>query len=131
MSSVIDRNAFNKIKGYIDYARHAHDAEIIAGSECKQIHMLTRSRNLHRPVTGFFLGNDSVGYYIQPTIIVTTNPQFKTLTEEVFGPVLTIYVYPANEFEATVGPNERYLAPSLFIIHLYRWNWPIKPVPIV
>lgn len=50
-----------------------------------------------------FLGDSSIGYYIQPTIIVTTNPHFKTLTEEIFGPVLTIYVYPSNDFKSTVS----------------------------
>jgi 1-pyrroline-5-carboxylate dehydrogenase len=45
------------------------------------------------------LGDDSVGYFIHPTVILTTNPQFKTMQEEIFGPVLTVFVYPADEYE--------------------------------
>jgi 1-pyrroline-5-carboxylate dehydrogenase len=71
MGAVIDKKAFNSIKTYIDYARDSDEAEIITGGGC----------------------DDSVGYFIEPTTIVTTNPQFKTMEEEIFGPVLTIYVY--------------------------------------
>ncbi len=71
VSAVIDQKAFNKIKGYIDHAASSDKAEIIAGGKC----------------------DDSVGYFIEPTVIVTTDPYFKTMVEEIFGPVLTIYVY--------------------------------------
>ncbi|RKP06195.1 delta-1-pyrroline-5-carboxylate dehydrogenase [Thamnocephalis sphaerospora] len=77
ITPVINKVAFDRIKSYIDAAREASDAEIIAGGEC----------------------NDEVGYFIQPTVIVTTNLNFKTLKEEIFGPVLTIYVYPTDQFE--------------------------------
>lgn len=80
MGAVIDRAAFTSIKEYIDYAAASPEAEIITGGRC----------------------DDSVGYYIEPTTIVTTNPRFKTMVEEIFGPVLTIYVYPAAEYEATL-----------------------------
>ena len=79
MSAVIDDRAYNKIKGYIDFARNASDAEIISGGDC----------------------DDSKGYFISPTVIETSNPGFKTMCEEIFGPVLTIQPYdPANEAEA-------------------------------
>lgn len=77
MCAVIDRNAFNTIKGYIDYAKQSKDAEIIVGGGC----------------------DDSVGYFIEPTVIVTTNPHFKTIEEEIFGPVLTLYIYPDEQYE--------------------------------
>ena len=80
VNAVIDKKAFDKISGYIDYAKEQKDAEIIAGGNY----------------------DDSKGYFIEPTVIVTTNPQFRTLVEEVFGPVVTIYVYPADEFEKTL-----------------------------
>lgn len=80
MGAVIDHKAFNKIKKYIEYARNSEDAEIIFGGDC----------------------DDSVGYFIQPTIILTGNPHFKTMQEEIFGPVLTIYVYDDNKFEETL-----------------------------
>jgi len=77
MNAVIDKGAFETIKGYIDFAKAASDAEIIAGGTC----------------------DDSTGYFIEPTVILTDNPRFKTMEEEIFGPVLTIFVYPDNEFE--------------------------------
>ncbi len=80
MGAVISRKAFDKISGYIDYAKEADDAEIIAGG-------------------GY---DDSEGYFVEPTVILTTNPKFKTMQEEIFGPVLTIYVYKDEDFEETL-----------------------------
>ena len=80
MTAVIDRNAFNTITGYIKYAQESNEAEIITG--------------------GNF--DDSKGYFIEPTTIVTTNPKFKTMEEEIFGPVLTIYVYDDDKFDETL-----------------------------
>lgn len=81
MNAVIDKGAFETITGYIDYAKKAKDAEIIFGGNY----------------------NDSIGYFIEPTVIVTTNPKFKTMEEEIFGPVLTIYVYPTNKYLETLN----------------------------
>jgi len=80
MGAVIDKAAFDSIASYIDYAKASEEAEIIAGGTY----------------------DDSVGYFVQPTIIVTTNPNFKTMVEEIFGPVLTIYVYENNKLEETL-----------------------------
>lgn len=80
MGAVIDQAAFDSITSYIDYAANSEEAEIIAGGTY----------------------DDSVGYFVQPTIIVTTNPNFKTMVEEIFGPVLTIYVYENNKLEETL-----------------------------
>lgn len=80
VNAVIDEKAFDKIAGYIDYAKSQPDAEILTGGGCDK----------------------SSGYFIEPTIIVTTNPKFKTMVEEIFGPVLTIYVYQANKYEETL-----------------------------
>ena len=77
MAAVIDKAAYTSIKAYIDYAKEAKDAEILTGGKC----------------------DDSKGYFIEPTTIVTTDPKFKTMQEEIFGPVLTIYVYEAGKFE--------------------------------
>jgi len=71
INAVIDKRAFDKIKGYIEYIKSQPDAEIIAGGGC----------------------DDSKGYFIEPTVVVTTNPKFRTMCEEIFGPVITIYVY--------------------------------------
>jgi 1-pyrroline-5-carboxylate dehydrogenase len=76
MGAVIDENAFKSITGYIDYAKSANDAEVLCG--------------------GY---DGSRGYFVQPTIILTKNHDFKTMKEEIFGPVLTIYVYPDADFE--------------------------------
>lgn len=80
VTAVIDERAFDKISGYIDDAKKASDAEIIAGGEYDK----------------------SKGYFIRPTLIKTTDPQFKTMVEEIFGPVLTVYVYDEKDFEATL-----------------------------
>ncbi len=81
MSAVIDKAAFRSIKEYIDYAKESKDAEIITGGKC----------------------DDSKGYFIEPTTIVTTNPKFKTMEEEIFGPVLTIYVYEDEKFDEALN----------------------------
>lgn len=80
MGAVISKKAFDKITSYIDFAREADDAEIISGGDY----------------------DDSVGYFIKPTVILTKNPKFRTMEEEIFGPVLTIYVYEDDQFEETL-----------------------------
>ena len=77
VNAVIDERAFDKIAGYIDFIKAQPDAEIIVGG-------------------GY---DKSVGYFIEPTIAVTENPNFRTLKEEIFGPVLTIYIYADKDFE--------------------------------
>jgi 1-pyrroline-5-carboxylate dehydrogenase len=77
MNAVIDRAAFESITEYIDYARESGDAEFITGGKY----------------------DDSKGWFIEPTTIVTTNPKFRTMQEEIFGPVLTIYVYENDKFD--------------------------------
>ncbi len=81
INAVIDAKAFAKISGYIDYCKSQTDAEIITGGNY----------------------SDEKGYFIEPTTVVTTNPTFKTIVEEIFGPVLTIYVYPQDAFEETLA----------------------------
>lgn len=80
MGAVISEKAFKKITGYINFAKEASDAKIIYGGNY----------------------DDSTGYFIEPTVILTDNPTFKTMKEEIFGPVLTIYVYEDNKFEKTL-----------------------------
>ena len=80
MCAVIDRPAYKTITGYIDYAHNSNEAEFIAGGKY----------------------DDSKGYFIEPAVILTTNPRFKTMEEEIFGPVITIYIYPDEEYEKTL-----------------------------
>ena len=80
VTAVIDRNSFNKITGFIDRAKSSSEAEIVAGGTY----------------------DDSVGYFIDPTVIVTTNPKYESMTDEIFGPVLTIYVYDENKYNETL-----------------------------
>ncbi len=80
MTAVIDDKAFKKISEYIDYCANADDAEIIAGG-------------------GY---DDSEGYFIEPTLVKAEDPKFKTMEEEIFGPVLTVYVYNDEDFEETL-----------------------------
>ncbi len=77
MNAVIDKNAFMSITNYIEYAKNSSEAEIIYGGNY----------------------DDSTGYFIEPTIILTSNPKFKTMEEEIFGPVLTVFVYEDNKYE--------------------------------
>jgi len=80
MGAVIDANSFKAIKEYIDFAKTSKDAEIVCGGKY----------------------DDKKGYFIQPTVILTTDPKFKTMKEEIFGPVLTIFVYNDNDMEKTL-----------------------------
>lgn len=84
INAVIDEKAFDKLSGYIDRAQ-ADGAEIVAGGTYDK----------------------SRGYFISPTIIRTQDPGYVTMCEELFGPVLTIYVYPAAEFEQTLELVDR------------------------
>jgi len=80
MNAVIDKSAYDSIKEYVDYAKSAPDVKIIIGGNC----------------------DDSKGYFIDATVIETTNPKFKTMQEEIFGPVFTIYVYEDADYEKTL-----------------------------
>jgi len=80
INAVIDERAFDKITGYIEKARENDMNEIIAGGKYDK----------------------SKGYFIEPTVVVTKDPQSLTMVEEIFGPVVTIYVYQAERFEETL-----------------------------
>lgn len=80
VNAVIDETAFDKISSFIDYCKAQADAELITGG-------------------GY---DKSTGYFIEPTTFVTTNPKFRTMCEEIFGPVLTIYIYDDNDYEQTL-----------------------------
>jgi len=80
MNAVIDEKSFDNIIGYIDYAKKSKDAEVIFGGN----------------------GDKSKGYFVEPTVIQTKDPHFKTMEEEIFGPVMTIYVYKDKDFEETL-----------------------------
>lgn len=77
LGAVIDRQAFDRISGYIDLARNSADAKILAGGkrDCRE------------------------GYFIEPTLIVTEDPRFVTMQEEIFGPVLTLYRYAGRDLD--------------------------------
>lgn len=80
INAVIDEKSFNNIKRYIDKAKKDPKAEIWVGGKC----------------------DSKQGWYIQPTVIQAKDPKYVTMCEEIFGPVLTVYVYPANSFEKTL-----------------------------
>ena len=80
INAVIDQKAFDKISSYIDHAKASSDAEIIVGG-------------------GY---DDSEGYFIEPTVVVTSDPRYKSMVEEIFGPVLTIYVYEDADWHRTL-----------------------------
>ena len=80
VNAVIDESSFDNIMGYIEKAKNSPDAEIIAGGK----------------------GDKSKGYFIDPTIIVAKDPHFITMEEEIFGPVMTIYIYEDSAFKETL-----------------------------
>jgi len=85
LGAVIDKNAFSTISGYIDFAKSSPDLEILVGGKC----------------------DNSVGHFIEPTVLLSKQPQSRTMVEEIFGPVLTIYVYPEKEFDETLDLCDR------------------------
>jgi 1-pyrroline-5-carboxylate dehydrogenase len=80
MNAIIDKSAYDSIKEYVDYAKGSSDCKILTGGNC----------------------DDSKGFFIDATVIETSNPKFKTMVEEIFGPVMTIYVYEDADFERTL-----------------------------
>ncbi len=80
MGAVIDEAAFTSIVEYIDYAKKSGEAEILSGG-------------------GY---DKSKGYFIEPTVVRVTNPRHKLMEEEIFGPVLTVFIYPAADYAATL-----------------------------
>lgn len=80
VNAVIDEPSFDNIMANIEYAKHSSDAEVVFGGR----------------------GDKSVGYFIEPTVIVTTDPKFKTMVEELFGPVITVFVYDDAKYEETL-----------------------------
>jgi 1-pyrroline-5-carboxylate dehydrogenase len=80
INAVIDEKSFDKITGYIDRAKEAPDVEIIAGGNYDK----------------------SIGYFIEPTVLVVQDPMYPTMKEEIFGPVLTVYVYHENHFDTAL-----------------------------
>jgi len=81
MNAVIDRAAFKNITEYIAFAKDSPDAEVVIGGG----------------------SDDSTGYFVEPTVIVAKTPDFKTMVEEVFGPVLTVYVYDSAKYAETLA----------------------------
>jgi 1-pyrroline-5-carboxylate dehydrogenase len=79
-NAVIDKAAFATITGFIDYTRESDDARIIIGGDY----------------------DDSLGYFIEPTVILADKPDFRTMEEEIFGPVMTIHVYDDDKYEETL-----------------------------
>jgi 1-pyrroline-5-carboxylate dehydrogenase len=80
MGAVIDQKAFETISGYIEFAKSSTDMEIMVGGGC----------------------DSSKGYFIEPTVVVSKDPKSKLMVEEIFGPVLTVYVYPEGEYDRTL-----------------------------
>ena len=96
MTAVIHKNSFDKIVSYIEKAKADNEATILIGGDY----------------------DDSKGYFISPTVIITTNPKYTTMTEEIFGPVVTIYVYPDDKWKETlklVDETSEYALTGAFI----------------
>src|ERR1044071_6646426 len=81
MSAVIDATAFEKLKGYLDRARKDRGVTIVAGGGA----------------------DDRKGWFIEPTLLQVKDPKYRTMCEELFGPVLSVYVYADTAWKATLG----------------------------
>jgi len=101
INAVISEVAFDKISNYIDHCKQDLDSEILCGGDFDK----------------------SDGYFIQPTVVVTSNPQSKTMVEEIFGPVMTIYIYDAEKYEETLelldSTSEYALTGAVYSIDRY------------
>ena len=97
INAVISEAAFDRIAGYIDYVKSSSDAEILVGGDYDK----------------------SKGYFISPTVVKTTDPKFKTMCEEIFGPVVTIYVFEDKDFEAVLD-----LVDNTSVLYsIYFWKY--------
>ena len=96
MTAVISKSAFERISSYIDYAKASDECEILCGGNY----------------------DDSVGYFVEPTIILTKNHQFKTMKEEIFGPVVTLYVYDDENWEEMLDIVDKTSGYALSLIHI-------------
>jgi len=85
MAAVIDRKSFDKIKGYIEGAKNDPKAKLLFGGEC----------------------DDADGYFVHPTLIQVEDPAYRTMCEEIFGPVLSLYVYPDKKWKETLELVDR------------------------
>ena len=101
INAVISEVSFDKIAGYIDFIKEQDDATILCGGNYDK----------------------SKGYFVEPTVVVTTNPKFRTMCEEVFGPLMTIYIYDENKFEETLElldqTSEYALTGAIFSVDRY------------
>jgi len=80
ITAVIHRDAFDRLKNVIQDAKSSKDAKILYGGDC----------------------DDSVGYFVEPTVLVTTNPKYITMEKELFGPIVTVYIYDDNDYSETL-----------------------------
>ena len=80
VNAVIDKNSFDKCKGYIERAEKSSDAKVIIGGKC----------------------DDSKGWFVEPTVIEASNPRYESVCEEIFGPILSVYVYEDKDWSATL-----------------------------
>ena len=80
VNAVIDKNSFEKCKGYIERAKKSKDAKVIFGGGC----------------------DDKKGWFVEPTVIEATHPHYESMEEEIFGPILTLYVYEDNDWKKTL-----------------------------
>jgi 1-pyrroline-5-carboxylate dehydrogenase len=99
VGAVINDGSYKKIMSYVNNIKSGKDtsSRILAGGN----------------------GSDEKGYFIEPTVVLATNPKAPTMVDELFGPVVTVYVYPAEKYEETVS-NRTCLQKCIFIIQLIR-----------
>ena len=80
ITAVIHRDAFDRLKNVIQEAKSSKNAKVLYGGEC----------------------DDSIGYFVEPTVLVTTNPKYITMEKELFGPIVTVYIYDDKDYSETL-----------------------------
>ena len=80
LAAVIDKASYDRCKGYIDRAKKSPDCEIVIGGKC----------------------DDSKGWFVEPTVIVCSKPDYESMVQEIFGPIVSIYVYPDKDLDKTL-----------------------------
>ena len=108
VNAVIDKNSFEKCKGYIDRANSSSEANVVIGGKT----------------------DDSKGWFVHPTVIETTNPQYESMVEEIFGPILSVYIYEdlkwAETLELVDSSSPYSLTGSVFAQDRYAVNEAFK-----
>lgn len=98
MGPLINRASFDRVRGYIDRAAQNPKIRVLAGGSCM----------IRIPSFDSFVDDDSKGYFVAPTVLLTEDLNAESMCEEIFGPVLTVYVYKNVDYDQLVSDFDYY-----------------------